>query len=128
MRERRVAPLTGSVDRNFHDPFSHLSIYFCVQLPERTNHRSFPTYGRSGHSENVDKVSIRYVVSVQFSEKRVRQWTRLALWPLFSPTFCGSKPLISSRLLRQAEASIPSFCLSTNGCRCCSNTRSCLKV
>lgn len=109
-------------------PVLRLSIYFCVQLPERTNHRSFPANGRLGHSENVDKVSIRYGVSVQFSEKRVRQWTRLALWPLFSPTFCGSKPLISSRLLRQAEASIPSFCLSTNGCRCCSNTRSCLKV
>src|SRR5699024_11833105 len=104
------------------------SIYFCIQMPERTNHLSFPANGRSCHSENVDKVSIRYGVSVQFSEKRVRQWTRLALWPLFSPTFCGSKPLISSRLLRQAEASIPSFCLSTNGCRCCSNTRSCLKV
>ena len=44
-----------------------LSIYFCVQLPERTNHRSFPANGRSGHSENVDKVSIRYGVSVQFS-------------------------------------------------------------
>lgn len=27
------------------------------------------------------------------------------------PIFCGSKPLISSRLLRQAETSIPSFCL-----------------
>ena len=39
-----------------------LSIYFCVQLPERTNHRSFPANGRSGHSENVDKVSIRYTV------------------------------------------------------------------
>src|SRR5699024_4598188 len=34
---------------------SILSIYFCVQLPERTNHRSFPADGRSGHSENVDK-------------------------------------------------------------------------
>ena len=116
---RRTAGIKGKV---------YLSIYFCLQLPERTNHRFFPADGRSGHSENVDKVSIRYGVSVQFSEKRVRQWTRLALWPLFSPTFCGSKPLISSRLLRQAEASIPSFCLSTNGCRCCSNTRSCLKV
>ena len=40
------------------------------------------------------------------------------------PTFCGSKPLISSRFIRLAETSIPSFCLSTNGCRCCYNTRS----
>lgn len=46
------------------------------------------------------------------------------VWPLFSQTFCGSKPLISSRFIRLAETSIPSFCLSTNGCRCCYNTRS----
>lgn len=46
------------------------------------------------------------------------------VWPLFSPTFCGSKPLISSRFIRLAETSISSFCLSTNGCRCCYNTRS----
>ena len=46
------------------------------------------------------------------------------VWPLFSPTFCGSKPLISSRFIRQAETPIPSFCLPTNGCRCCYKTRS----
>ena len=43
---------------------------------------------------------------------------------VFSPTFCGSKPLISSRFIRQAETSIPSFCLSTYGCRYCYSTRS----
>ena len=78
-----------------------LSIYFCVQLPERTNHRSFSANGRSGHSENVDKVSIRYGVSVQFSEKRVRQWTRLALWPLFSPTLGHSQILCKVQCVQE---------------------------
>lgn len=75
-------------------------------------------------NQDILRMWIKSASDVQFSEKMVRQWTRLALWPLSSQTFCGSKPLISSRLLRQAETSIPSFCLSTNGCRCCSITRS----
>ena len=32
----------------------------------------------------VDKIGIRRNASVQFSEKWVRQWTRLVLWPLSS--------------------------------------------
>ena len=59
-----------------------------------------------------------------FSKKWVHQWTRFALWPSSFPNFCGRKPLTSSRFIRRAETSIPSFCLSTNGCRCCYNTRS----
>src|SRR5699024_12297294 len=42
---------------------------------------------------------------------------------LYTLSLHDALPILSSRLLRQAEASIPSFCLSTNGCRCCSNTR-----
>ena len=61
----------------------NLSIYFCVQLPERTNHRSFPANGRLCHSENVDKVSIRYGVSVQFQKNGYASGHVLRCGPCF---------------------------------------------
>ena len=80
--------------------------------------------GQSRESENEDK-NQHQMQHIRAIYKNLGTPVDTSLvWPLFSPTFCGSKPLISSGFIRLSETSIPSFCLSTNGCRCCYNTRS----
>ena len=80
--------------------------------------------GQSRESENEDKNQHQMVYIRAIYRNSGTPVDTSLVWPLFSPTFCGSKPFISSRFIRLAETSIPSFCLSTNGCRCCYNTRS----